>query len=57
VSRRLRNEFVEESDELDYRFSYRNPNDRKRTRSADVESPRGRSKIRTKRERKSLDDY
>ncbi len=57
MSRRLRNEFIEENDELDYRLNYRNPNDRKRTRSTDIEHSRGRIKIRTKRDKKSYEDY
>ncbi|MCW8847250.1 MAG: hypothetical protein OQK42_07375 [Sedimenticola sp.] len=57
MSRRLRNEFVDELDELDYRLQYRNYNERKGNRQEALDSPRGRGRNRPRRERKENEAY
>lgn len=57
MSKRLRNEFVDEFDELGYRPFSRNRNSRGRNRFADDEAPRSRSRNRARQERRGYDDY
>lgn len=57
MSKRLRNEFVDEFDELGYRSFSRNRNSRGRSRFTDDEAPRSRSRNRARQERRGYDDY
>ncbi len=54
MSRRLRNDFDEEIEELDYKFRFRHPNDRKRNRLGNNEPA---PKIRRVRPRHDVTDY
>ncbi len=57
MGKRVRNEFVDEFDELGYRSFSRNRNGRGRNRFADGEAPRSRSRNRTRPDRRGNDDY
>gem|GEM_PF-2414029 len=57
VNRRLRNEFFDELEELDYRPHYRNQNDRKGNRQLDMDAPYRRSRNRPRRDRKEQEIY
>lgn len=57
MSKRLRNEFVDEFDELEYRSFNRNRNGRGKSRFSDAEAPRSRSRNRNRQDRRGHDDY
>ncbi|MCW8944143.1 MAG: hypothetical protein OQL27_05160 [Sedimenticola sp.] len=57
MNRRLRNEFFDELEELDYRPHYRNHIDRKGNRQLDMDAPRSRSRNRPRRDRKEPEMY
>jgi hypothetical protein len=57
VSKRLRNEFVDEFDEPEYRSFNRNRNGRGRNRPGDAEAPRSRNRNRGRQDRRGYDDY
>lgn len=56
MSKRLRNEFVDEFDELEYRSHNRSRNGREKNRFADGEAPRSRSRNRTRQARRWHDE-